>query len=82
MSDIVRNRNKTGYSQHVLNSGHERARNIADMEVLETQYKSPYLNTLKQVHIFKCRRASQILNEMQFDLYNPIFEVIEQFYTQ
>jgi hypothetical protein len=78
MSDIVHNRNKTGYSQHVLNSGHERAHNIADMEILETQYKSPYLNTLEKLHIFKCRRESQILNEMQFDVYNPIFEVIEQ----
>jgi hypothetical protein len=52
MSDIVHNRNKTGYSQHVLNSGHKKARNIADMEILETQYKSPYLNTLEKFHIF------------------------------
>jgi hypothetical protein len=76
----MHNRNKTGYSQHVLNSGHERARNIADMEILETQYKIPY--TLEKFHIFKCRKESQILNEMQFDVYNPIFEVIEQFCPQ
>jgi hypothetical protein len=56
ISDILHNRNETGYSQHVLNFGHERARNIADMEILETQYKSPYLNTLEKFHIFKCQR--------------------------
>jgi hypothetical protein len=80
----VHNKNKTGYSQHILNSGHERTRNIADMEILKTQYKSPYLNTLEKFHIFICRRESQILNEMQFDVrvYNPIFEVIEQICPQ
>jgi hypothetical protein len=49
------------------------------MEILETQYKSPYLNTLEKLYVFKCKRESQILNEIQFDAYNPIFEVIEQF---
>jgi hypothetical protein len=28
ISDIVHNRDKTGYSQHIFNSGHERAHNI------------------------------------------------------
>jgi hypothetical protein len=79
ISDIVHNRNKTGFSQHILNCGHERARNITDMEILETQYKSPYLNTLVKFHIFKCKKESKILNDIQFDAYNPIFEVIEQF---
>jgi hypothetical protein len=49
------------------------------MEILETQYKSPYLNTLEKFHIFKCKKESKILNDIQFDVYNPIFEVIEQF---
>jgi hypothetical protein len=79
VSDIVHNRDKTGYSQHISNSGHERAHNISQMEILETQCKSPYLNTLEKFHIFKCRKKGPIMNEMQFDLYNPIFEVIEPF---
>jgi hypothetical protein len=79
ISDIVHNRNKTGCSQHILNCGHERAHNITDMEILETQYKSPYRNTLEKFHIFKCKKESKILNDIQFDAYNPIFEVIEQF---
>jgi hypothetical protein len=37
ISDIVHNRDKTGYSQHILNSGHERAHNITQMEILKTQ---------------------------------------------
>jgi hypothetical protein len=49
------------------------------MEILETQCKSPYLNTLEKFHIFNCRKKGPIMNEMQFDMYNPIFEVIEPF---
>jgi hypothetical protein len=46
ISDVVHNRNKTGYSQHILNCGHERVHNITDMEILETKHKSPFLNNL------------------------------------
>jgi hypothetical protein len=64
VSDIVHNREKTVYSHHVLNSGHERAHNITQMEIVETHCKSPYLNTLEKFHIFKCRKKGPILNEL------------------
>jgi hypothetical protein len=79
ISDIVHNRCKTGYSQHILNNGHERAHSIMDLEVLERQHKSPFLNTLEKFHIFKCRKECNLLNDIQCDIDNPIFEVIEQF---
>jgi hypothetical protein len=79
ISDIVHNRCKMGYSQHILNSGHERAHSITELEILERQHKSPFLNTLENFHIFKCKKESNILNDFQFDMDNPIFEVIEQF---
>jgi hypothetical protein len=82
ISDIVHNTDKTGYSQHILKSGHERAHNITQMEILETHNKSSYLNTLEEFHIFKCRKKGPILNDMQFDMYDPIFEVIEHFCPQ
>jgi hypothetical protein len=78
LSDIVNNRCKTGYSQHILNNGHERAHSIMDLEVLERQHKSPFLNTLEKFHIFKCRKECNLLNDIQCDIDNPIFEVIEQ----
>jgi hypothetical protein len=46
ISDIVHNRCKTGYSQNILNSGHERAHSITELEILERQHKRPFLNTL------------------------------------
>jgi hypothetical protein len=82
ISDIVHNRDKTGYSQHILKSGHEREHYITQMEILETHRKSSYLNTLEEFHIFKCRKKGPSLNEMQFDMYDPIFEVTEHFCPQ
>jgi hypothetical protein len=79
ISDIVHNRCKTGYSQHILNNGHERAHSIMDLEIFERQQKSQFLNTLEKFHIFKCRKESNLLNDIQCDIDNPIFEVIEQF---
>jgi hypothetical protein len=69
----LHNRCKTGYSQHILSSGHERAHGIKELEILERQHKSPFLNTLEKFHIFKCKKESNILNDIQFDIDNPIF---------
>jgi hypothetical protein len=77
-SGIANNRSKTGYSHHILNKGHERAHNISELEILEIKQKGPLLNTLEKFHIFKCRKECNLLNEIQSDIHNPIFEVIEQ----
>jgi hypothetical protein len=68
INDIVNNRSKTGYSQHILNNGHERAHSIMKLEVLERQHKSPFLNTLEKFHIFKCRKECNLLNDIQCDI--------------
>jgi hypothetical protein len=59
MSDIVHNREKTCYSHHVLNSGHERAHNITQMEILDTRCKSPDLNTLENSILLSVRRRAR-----------------------
>jgi hypothetical protein len=76
--DIAHNRSKTEYSLHILNKGHERAHNINEMEILEIKLKGHILNTLEKYHIFKCKKEYNVLNEIQSDIRNPIFEVIEQ----
>jgi hypothetical protein len=78
VSDITNNRCKTGYSQHILNHGHERAHNIRELEILEKQNKCPLLNTFEKFHIFKTKKENILLNDIQFDINNPIYEVVEQ----
>jgi hypothetical protein len=79
VSDIKNNRCKTGYSQHILNYGHERAHSVTELEILEKQNKDPFLNSLEKFHIFKSKKENKLLNVIQFDINNPIYEVIEQF---
>jgi hypothetical protein len=79
VSDITHNRCKTGYSQHILKYGHERAHSITELEILERQNKGLFLNSLEKFHIFKCKKENKLLNDIQFDINNPIYEVIEQF---
>jgi hypothetical protein len=76
ISDIMHNREKNGYSQRILTTEHERAKDINSLEVMEVQPKSQYLNTLEKYHIYKHRRISVTFNELQYDMYNPIFELI------
>jgi hypothetical protein len=75
VSDIANNICKTGYSQHILSKGHEWAHNISELEILEIKQKGPSLNTLEKFHIFRCRNECNLLNEIQSDLHNPIFDV-------
>jgi hypothetical protein len=72
------NRSKTGYSHHILDKGHKRAHNINELEILEIKQKGHILNTLEKFHIFKSKKECNLLNEIQSDMRNPIFEVIEQ----
>jgi hypothetical protein len=75
INDIRFNREKTGYSHHILNTGHQRAKNTDTMEFLEIRQKGQYLNTLERFHIYQ-NRLNNILNENMPDKNNPIFDMI------
>jgi hypothetical protein len=57
VNDIRCNRDKTGYSRHILNTGHERAGDITSSEILDVHPKGPYLNTLERYHIYTCKKT-------------------------
>jgi hypothetical protein len=68
INDIRYNRLKTGYSQHILNTGHERAFDITSLNIMEVQLKGPYLNTLEKYHIYKSKKEGLLFNELQYDI--------------
>jgi hypothetical protein len=53
LNDIKYNRDKTGYSQHILNTQHSFSKDITALEVLEVHPESPFLNMLQRFHIYK-----------------------------
>jgi hypothetical protein len=70
--DTLRNRNKTGYSQHIINRGHKYGNIENTLNVLNTQKKGAFLNTLQKFHIYKTHKSGNLLNENCTDIYNPI----------
>jgi hypothetical protein len=53
IQDIRNNRSKTGYSQHIINTGHECGNIESTLNVLNMQKKDASLNTLEKFHIYK-----------------------------
>jgi hypothetical protein len=76
IQDIRNNRSKTGFSQHILTTGHAYDNMENMLKILNTQGKSPYLNTLEKFHIYKTKKSGNLLNENCTDTYNPIFELL------
>jgi hypothetical protein len=73
---IRNNRTKTGYSQHILNTGHEYGNIESTSNILNVQKKGAFLNTLEKYHIYKKQKTNNLLNESGTDTYNPIFELL------
>jgi hypothetical protein len=46
--EIRHNEPKTGYAQHILNTGHEYGNLDHTMDVVEQQHKGPYLDTIEK----------------------------------
>jgi hypothetical protein len=75
LNDIKYNRDKTGYSQHILNTQHDFSKDTA-LEVFEVHSKTPFLNILEKFHIYKHKKTGVIFNEQIFYSYNPIFLIL------
>jgi hypothetical protein len=50
--DIRHNNGNTGYSEHILNTGHTYGTMENTMDIIETNRKGQYLNTLENYHIY------------------------------
>jgi hypothetical protein len=76
IQDIKNNRAKTGYSQHILNTGHEYNTIENCMSIVQIQNKGKLLNTMEKFYIYKEQKTGNLLNENSLELYNPIYELL------
>jgi hypothetical protein len=77
IQDIKNNRSKTGFSQHILDTGHAYDKIENTMEILKFQEKGKYLDTLEKFHIYKANKTGILLNDNFTDISNPIFDLID-----
>jgi hypothetical protein len=61
IQDIRNNKSKTGFSHHILNTGHAYDNIENTLKILNTQGKGPYLNTLEKFHICKTKKTGIFL---------------------
>jgi hypothetical protein len=74
--DIRSNKENTGYSHHILNTGHTYGTLEDTLQVVKIQNKGPHLNILERFHIYKESKTGLILNDTYIDQYNPLFELV------
>jgi hypothetical protein len=76
MQDIKNHRAKTGFSQHILNTGHEYNKIEHCMSIIKIQNKGKFLNTLEKFYIYKELKSGNLLNENSMETFNPIYELL------
>jgi hypothetical protein len=74
--DIKNNNSKSGYSNHILNTGHSYGSITDTMEIMKIERKGKHLNTWEKYHIYKIIKEGIHMNDIHDEIYNPIFEVI------
>jgi hypothetical protein len=76
IEDTKSNKSRTGFSQHILNTGHACDTMENTMEILSLQEKGQYLNTLERFHKHKTNKVGGLLSDNYIHPYNPFFESI------
>jgi hypothetical protein len=75
---IRNNNSNSGYSKHILNTGHTCGSITDTMKTLKTQRKERHLNTLERYCMYKMRKNGTQINDAHIDTHNPIFEIIQE----
>jgi hypothetical protein len=74
----IRSKNgNSGYSNHILNTGHTYG-NITDtMDIVRTEKKGNHMISLEQYHIHTISKNKLHMKDTYIDTHNPIFEVLQ-----
>jgi hypothetical protein len=76
--DIRSNNGNSGYSNHILNTGHAYRVMTDTMDVITTGRKGQHLNTLERYHIYRTSRENLHMNDTYIDTHNPIFKALQE----
>jgi hypothetical protein len=80
--DIRSNNSNTGYSNHILNTGHTYGTITDTMGIITTGKKGRYFNTLEKYYIYDIFNDNLHKNDTNIDIHNPIFEALHNIYTR
>jgi hypothetical protein len=76
---IRNNKGNSGYTSHILHTGHAYESITNTMRVLKTEKEGKHLNTLEKYHMYKSSMNRLQMNYTYIDdTHNPIFEIIQE----
>jgi hypothetical protein len=52
------------------------------MDIIKTEEKGKHLNILEKYHIYTIRKNRLHMNGIYIDIYNPIFETLQELNTR
>jgi hypothetical protein len=80
---IRNNNSNSGYSNHILNTGHKYGTTVTDtMDIIRAHGKGKHLNTLENYHIYKLSKDNIQMNDTNTDTHNPIFKALQETNTR
>jgi hypothetical protein len=79
---IRNNHGNSGYSNHILNTGHAYGTMTDTMDVIRNGRKGRHLNTLEKYNIYKISKTNTKLNDTYNEMQNPIFQEIDEIYDR
>jgi hypothetical protein len=79
---IRNNKDTTGYTHHILNTGHSYGPIDDTMEIVTILKKGKHSNTMEKYHIFCVKKCDRHLNNIHINNQNPIFNSICSHYNE
>jgi hypothetical protein len=80
---VIRNNNgNSGYSNHILNTGHTYGTITDTMDIIRAGSKGRHINTLETYHIYKISRNNLHMNDTHMETHNPIFQTVHELYDR
>jgi hypothetical protein len=73
---IRNNNSNSGYSSHILNTGHADGTITDTVDIVKTHKKGKHLNTLEKYHIYRISKSNLHMNDTNIDTHNPVFKTL------
>jgi hypothetical protein len=78
IQSIRSNNGNSGYSNHILNTGHTYGNMTDTMDIIQTDKKGKHMNKLERYHIHEISKNNLHMNDKYIDTHNPIFEILQE----
>jgi hypothetical protein len=72
----------SGYSNHILNTGHTHGTITDNMDIIRAGRKGRHLDTSEKYHVYKISRNNLHMNDTYTEAYNPIFQTVHELHDR